>query len=269
MKFFRVFTFLFIICTCAPSSSEACTYAYQNTFFLLGSADDDYYFIQLEMERYVNIPGWQPMQKIVDGAEFQTRWKGELHVISYSKHDAIKSDSLFFELDIADIEYHKSLEPYFRKAFQWVSSKDRFKEALLDEGFQCAYQRDCPVFKLEVDTVEKQLHYRGANHEKHSILFPNKILNRFEKILQLDQSEKDSFKQTNEFLTVWRPVQLRKYRIEEEEIMIATLGWGQLRGYNQSSSEKWKPILEPVEQYIEGNQVLLHGQRIDFFLIKD
>jgi hypothetical protein len=41
------------------------------------------------------------------------------------------------------------------------------------------------------------------------------------------------------------------------------IGWGQKRGYVGTKDQDWKFNNLPVDMYIEGNDVMMHGQRFD------
>ncbi len=70
-----------------------------------------------------------------------------------------------------------------------------------------------------------------------------------------------------DFYRIWRPVQIRYYRMGSQMLLIYTLGWGQAKGYKAYQDEDLTKNMLPLEKFIEGNDVMMHGQRFDFWQI--
>lgn len=260
--------FLFIIVQ-FPSSSFACTYAYQYSLFPLGASGSDIIFLELELERYVNTPASgafvfssDPLSKNT----IETRWKGNLKI-------KISSDAVNYNLlkelsfiDIPDAEYNSKLEPYFEKALAYARTLPYFEEAILDKTAKCAYDRSCTLFNLKIDSVNLILncHLTDSSASK-KIDFPEILVTKYQKIANLEQNEDGTIQNASklEFIRLWKPCSARLYRIGDRQLVVYCIGWGQKRGYVGTKDQDWKFNNMPVDMYIEGNDVMMHGQRFD------
>jgi hypothetical protein len=260
--------FLFIIIQ-FPTSAFACTYAYQYSLFPLGASGSDIIFLELELERYVNTPASgafvfssDPLSKNT----IETRWKGNLKIKSSS--DAVNY-TLLKELsfiDVPDAEYNSKLEPYFEKALAYARTLPYFEEAILDKTAKCAYDRTCTLFNLKIDSVNLLLncHLSDSSASK-KIDFPEILVTKYQKIANLEQNEDGTIQNASklEFIRLWKPCSARLYRIGDRQLVVYCIGWGQKRGYVGTKDQDWKFNNLPVDMYIEGNDVMMHGQRFD------
>ena len=260
--------FLFIIIQ-FPTSAFACTYAYQYSLFPLGASGSDIIFLELELERYVNTPASgafvfssDPLSKNT----IETRWKGNLKIKSSS--DAVNY-TLLKELsfiDVPDAEYNSKLEPYFEKALAYARTLPYFEEAILDKTAKCAYDRTCTLFNLKIDSVNLILNcHLSDSIASKKIDFPEILVTKYQKIANLEQNEDGTIQNASklEFIRLWKPCSARLYRIGDRQLVVYCIGWGQKRGYVGTKDQDWKFNNLPVDMYIEGNDVMMHGQRFD------
>jgi len=249
----------------------ACSYAYQYSLFPLGSSSENIIFLEVELERYVSTPAGgemmlstrDPIQKNI----IETRWKGNLRLKSSIDGKKFQLISELAYIDIADEKYREALLPYFEKAMQKAREQLFFEEAFLAKTANCAYERSCAMFVMELDSVELSLNcfLPSESNKKRKINFPPVLLQKYENVTQLNFSEIETVEATSriEFYRVWKPCSARYYQIGEKELIIYCIGWGQKRGYNAQKQADWKVNNLPVENFIEGNDVMMHGQRFD------
>jgi hypothetical protein len=249
---------------------SACSYAYQNSLFPLGISGDNIIFLEVELERYVNTSSGGEMLILQDPLSkniIETRWKGNLRI---KKSNDARTFLLIEELayiDISDKDYNLALLPYFEKAMEKARNELFFEEAFLIKTAGCGYERSCTMFQLEPDTLELALYcsLEPNSKQKTKIEFPKILLQKYENVTQLNFSEIETVEAESrmEFYKIWKPCSARYYRIGDRDMIIYCIGWGQKRGYNGIKEDKWKPNLLPVEQFVEGNDVMVHGQRFD------
>jgi hypothetical protein len=273
-SFYKAFIITFLLIqTLLPIASFACTYAYQYSLFPLGISGAEIIFLEIELERYVNTPASgafvfssDPLSK----NSIETRWKGNLKIKSSSDANSFILLKELSYIDIADVEYDINIQPYLEKALAYAKTLPFFEEAILDKTAKCSYDRTCTMFQLKVDTIKPilfcQLPDSTASKE---IIFPEILVSKYEKITNLDKSEQgDELNASKlEFIRLWKPCSARLYRIGDRQIVVYCIGWGQKRGYLGTKDNDWKLNNMPVDMYIEGNDVMMHGQRFDSCLI--
>jgi hypothetical protein len=253
------------------TKAAACSYAYQYSLFPLGSSGENIIFLEVELERYVNtaiggemmLQTRDPLQKNI----IETRWKGNLRLKSSEDGKNFQLITELAYIDIADEKYNEALLPYFEKAMQKAREQLFFEEAFLLKTANCAYERSCNMFVMELDTLEPALNcfLETDSKQKRKIDFPSVLLQKYENVTQLNFSEIETVEAASriEFYRVWKPCSARYYQIGEKKIIIYCIGWGQKRGYNGQKQADWKANNLPVENFIEGNDVMMHGQRFD------
>jgi hypothetical protein len=270
----KVFIVFFLYFLTFAFGLNACTYAYQYSLFPLGSSAGNIIFLEAELERYVNTPGGGQLIFSADPLNknnIETRWKGTLKLkITSSETGLILLKELSY-IDIADDKYNEELSPYFEKAMKIANEQPFFEEAFLQKTAYCAYDRSCTMFSTELDSLEPALYCKSDfNSEKTKIDFPEILVRKFEKITNLDLAEKnESVKASKiDFYRLWKPCSARHYSIGSIELTVYCIGWGQTRTYTQKKHDNWKSNMLPVEQFIEGNDVMMHGQRFDVVKIR-
>lgn len=251
---------------------EACSYAYQYSLFPMGMSDGNIIFLEVELERYVNTPSAAglPQNRFGPNArQIETRWKGSLRLQALKKNSLDRIAELAY-VDISDETYEKELEPYFRKALISAKKLPNFKEAQLDSVAYCRYDRTCDLFQLKVDTLKLQLEASLHQYDDwQAASFPSVVLHKFENIMKLNFSELETVEASSRinFFRAWKPYSARHYSIGDQKIVLFTLGWGQARGYQAKKEENWIPNQPTVDEYIDGKDVMMHGQRFDFYQI--
>ena len=269
-------SFLFFM-ACMPDNI-ACSYAYQYSVFPLGSSGGQLIFLEVELERYVNTPSGaigilRPDERRLpsNNATIETRWKGNLRLKSLTDNASAATllETLAY-IDISDESYENELAPYFEEALQKAYALPYFEEASLISTAYCRYDRACSLFSLQIDTIEIALKCALETQDKPSenqlsIDFPPIILQKFENITQLNFSEIDQVEKASriEFFKVWRPYEAREYSIGGRKLIVYTLGWGLAKGYKAEQDPSWEKNIVPVDKFIEGKDVMMHGQRFD------
>jgi hypothetical protein len=249
--------------------SKACTYAYQYSLFPLGASGAEFVFLELELERYVNTPASgdfvfssDPLSK----NSIETRWKGNLKIKSSSDCVNFTLIKELSYIDIPDADYNSKLEPYFEKALSYAKTLPYFEEAILDKTAKCAYDRTCTMFNLKIDSVQLTLQCQLLDSSaSRKIDFPEILVSKYQKITNLEQNEDGTIQDASklEFIRLWKPCSARMYRIGDRQLVVYCIGWGQKRGYIGTKDPDWKLNNMPVDMYIEGNDVMMHGQRFD------
>ena len=251
----------------------ACSYAYQYSLFPLGSSGESIIFLEVELERYVNIPGFEMNRsyETFDKSTVETRWKGNLRLKSSIDGINFKTLEDISYIDISDRNYQQELEPFFEKSMDRARKELFFEEADLMNYGNCAYDRSCSLFEMRVDSLKPALFCMlpKDNSSLMEVSFPQILLQKYENITQLNFSEIETVENQSkiEFFRVWKPCSSRYYKIGERVLVVYCIGWGQKRGYNGIKDITWKNNLLPVEKFIEGNDVMLHGQRFDLVKI--
>jgi hypothetical protein len=264
---------LIFIVLIISQSLLACSYAYQYSLFPLGSSGESVIFLEVELERYVNIPGFEMNRsyETFDKSSVETRWKGNLKLKSSTDGISFKLLDEISYIDISDRNYQQELEPFFEKSIDRARRELFFEEADLMKFGNCAYDRSCNLFEMRVDSLKPALFcvLPKDNSSLLEVSFPQILLQKYENITQLNFSEIETVENESkvEFYKVWKPCSSRYYKVGDRELVVYCIGWGQKRGYNGIKDNQWKNNLLPVEKFIEGNDVMLHGQRFDMIKI--
>jgi hypothetical protein len=281
-----LFSFLFLLAF--TTSVEACSYAYQYSFFPLGTrGKNEWIMIHLEMERNVNTPdnvmggaGGRIRPKYNDNftpsADMVVRWRGTLRlvVLNTTTQEVSFLAEVANNIDIDDKTYHDELRPYFAQAAQLAREQPDFEPANIETVGYCRHDNDCPYLQKEIDTTAVQLNWIIENQQKYShkapAVFPNAVLQKFENMTHLDFTELEKVAASSriEYFKAWKPYSVRIYKAGAQELILYSIGWGQKRFYTSTKAPTWEvPNIGGVEEYIEGNDILFHGQRFDFFYV--
>lgn len=255
-----------------------CSYAYQLSLFPMGISGGDLIVLEVEMERYVFTPdqnmGMGRARNRFEGAptSMSVRWKGDLRLfrINPKTQQRTELEKIGSYLDIDDMEYAEALAPYFLKAYETASQLPFFQPASLPNTGYCRYDSSCEWMRKEIDTTKAEMRVYTNLHPKQQtlVVFPEIIQQKFENLTKLDFSDLDKVASSSkvEYYKAWKPYAARIYEMGGEKYVFYTLGWGQKRFYNGTKSNQWEPINSSgIETFIEGNEVLFHGQRFDFF----
>jgi len=252
----------------------ACSFAYQYSIYPLGSSLGQLVAVQMELERYVNTPDNFMMQTRSTHQPFdatgETRWKGTIDIVQYNPTKVVwEHYQSIAEVDIADENYEEALLPYLQEGWQIAKDLPFFQAAQLVEMGICHYDTACTFFQKKVDTIENKAFCYLDNHPKQlqEIHFPEVVLQKFEnktreKFTDIEQVDMDT---RLGFYRIWRPYGVRKYQLMDgSELVIYTLGWGQKGGgVVPIREEDWQTMLPPVEEFVEGKEVMFHGYRFD------
>lgn len=287
---YKTIIFALIFCALGQNPMQACSYAYQYSFFPLGTSQGNWLMIHLEMERNVNTPdnamgggvtgrvrpAYGREDNAAPSSDMQVRWRGSLRLVLLdSKTGAISElKTISTRIDIDDKTYAESLRPYFAEAAAAARELPDFVPATLDNVGYCRHDNDCPYLQKEIDTVGVQLLWIIENGKTYShktpAVFPNAVLQKFENMTKLDFTELEKVAASSriEYFKAWKPYSVRIYKADKQEIIFYSIGWGQKRFYTSAKAPTWEvPNIGGVEDYIEGNDILFHGQRFDFFYI--
>ncbi len=265
---FKSTIFLVFLFSIYSLRTYSCSYAYQYSIFPLGSSAGDIIFLEVELERYVSTPaelmmyGGNLLNKSIE-----TRWKGNLSLKKTSDgRDFTLLQTLAF-VDIADELYYKELQPYFLKAMDIAREFPYFKEGILLNYANCAYDRYCNFFIMEIDSLSKLYCKEDSlTNNRIEVVFPDILVNKFETVHRLNEQEAEEQESLRkDFVKVWKPCSIRVYEISGRKISIYCIGWGQKKGYNAKKDDAFRYNHKPIEEYIEGNDVMMHGQRFDVF----
>ena len=71
-----------------------------------------------------------------------------------------------------------------------------------------------------------------------------------------------------DFFRLWSPQTIRRYRIGDRTVQVYTIGRGDKSRYSLTKETEWKKSnVEDIAHFIQGNDVVFHGQRFDFLQI--
>ncbi len=267
-------------------SAFGCSYAYQYSIFPLGTRTGGQWIaIHLEMERNVITPD-QVMGGGVTGkfrmndefqprADMTVRWRGSMQLVllDLDSFQLKPLASIAHLIDVDDKTYAQELAPYFAKAAERAREESDFVPAQIERVGYCRHDNDCPYLQKEIDTtavalrwiIEQQKEYP----QKAETQFPPVVLQKFENMTKLDFSDLEQVAASSriEYFKAWKPYSVRIYRAGSQKLAMYSIGWGQKRFYTSTKAPTWEvPNIGGVEGYIEGNDILFHGQRFDFFV---
>lgn len=276
MKIF--FTFLIVLII--QYQSIACSAAYQYSLFPLGSSMGQVIILEVELDRYLDSPANKMMQIGGRGHLDNTpaegvdvRWKGTLKLYTLQDGALILHQDLG-TIDIRDANYNDALLPYFQKAYDIATQMPMFEEAILESVGYCHHDRTCSFMTLTIDE-ENVKFYASSNEESYKdkkcpVPFSQKTLLKVEMATQIKFTDFQNIEKEYQvdFFRLWSPLTVRRYKIGEQTVQIFSLGRGDKSRYLLGKEENWKsPNLENIASYIDGNDVLFHGQRFDFLQV--
>lgn len=262
--------------------ANACSAAYQYSLFPLGASMGQVLLLELELERYVNTPENKIMQfggrsrfeaEPEEAADIEVRWKGTIKLFQLTNGSMNLVEDLG-RTDLSDKKYKEALQPYFLEAMEIARKMPLFEVATLENMGICHYDRSCTFFDKIIDENNLKFYCksREKGYEKDSALvqYPPKILLKAETQLKTKFTQMDSLEAQLQidFFRVWSPQNVRRYQIGNQTIQVFTLGRGIKSKYYLKKREEWEKInLEGIEYFIQGNDVVYHGQRFDFLQI--
>lgn len=273
MRLLFILFFSFVTLT-----TYACSAAYQYSLFPLGQSMGRFVILELEMDRYLSTPDNQMMQMgggmLFDNKKnIEVRWKGTLKLCTLEGDKMVLQKELGF-IDLLDDDYQEALLPHFKKAYELAKAMPMFEEAVLEKLGRCHHDRSCDFMTLTIDE-ENAKFYAASNEEGFSdqkcpIAFAQKTLKKVEmqtKIKFTDFENVDKGFQVD-FFRLWSPQTVRRYRIGDRTLQVFTIGRGDKSRYSLTKDTDWKKTnVEDIAHFIQGNDVVFHGQRFDFIQI--
>ncbi len=275
MKYLYSIFFLFVL----SQSCLACSAAYQYSLFPLGASMGRLVIFEMELDRYLLTPDNQMMQ-MGGGMPFdnskkniEVRWKGTIKLYTLEAGQLVLQNDLGV-IDVLDDDYQEALLPYFKKAYEIAQAMPMYEEAQLENVGICHHDRTCDFMTLTIDE-ENIKFYVNSNEEgyqdkKCPVPFAKKTLQKVENQTKIKFTDFESIDKEfqADFFRLWSPQTVRRYTIGEQTVQVFTLGRGDKSRYLQTKEEKWKqPNLETIAHYIQGNDVVFHGQRFDFLQV--
>lgn len=257
------------------SLAHACSAAYQYSLFPLGSSQGQLIVLEVEMNRYLTSPG-MPAMRMGPGrngsgmAEVQVRWKGTLKLLIQQGDTLVLQEDLGYA-DILDNDYQAALQKNFEHAYRTARALPYFEEAKLESVGHCSYELGCNWMYLSIDTAKVGLyaHSTEAGYDQDSLKVAFKVtdLLKVEKTTTIpftDFENVDKEFQIN-FMQLWSPQTVRRYNIGGRMLKVYSIGRGSRSRYTPLAStvSRQAPPLENIGHYIQGNDVLFHGQRFD------
>ncbi|WMX13486.1 MULTISPECIES: hypothetical protein [unclassified Aureispira] len=272
MKYIYSILFIFVL---APYVI-ACSAAYQYSLFPLGSTAGQLILLEVELDRYLSNPSNQMMQ-MGGGRPFENtpaievRWKGTLKVFTYQMGEMVLNTDLGV-IDILDSDYEEALLPYFQKAYEAARVLPMFEAAVLENVGYCHHDRSCTFMELRIDTQQVKF-YASSNEEGYEdksclVPFAEKTLLKVENQTKIKFTDFDNVEKEFQvdFFRLWSPQTIRRYTVGGQTVQVFTIGRGDKSRYYETKETEWKtPVLETIGHYIQGKDVVFHGQRFDFF----
>lgn len=254
---------------------QACSAAYQYSLFPMGSSNGQIIVLEMILNRYLTSPNNQ-MIRIGGRGSFgspnpalEVRWKG------YLKLRQLRGDSLVFLedlgfVDLLDDDYKEALLPYFIEAYNKARALPNFELATLEQVGYCHHDRSCRFMELDIDKTKRQLLVRSKAPEHvspwHQVIFAREAYEKMEKQTDIEFTNFDEIEEEYQinFFQLWSPLTVRRYKIGTKYVHIYSLGRGDRSRYTPPVTKDWKtPNLESLAHYIQGNDVMFHGQRFD------
>lgn len=233
---------------------------------------------EVEMDRYLSTPDNQMLQ-FGGGRDFsalksvEVRWKGTLKVMVMDGNQLTLHKDLGF-IDILDEEYRDALLPHFQKAYETAKGMPMFEEAVLESIGVCHHDRSCDFMSLTIDE-EKAEFYANSNEDgyqdkKCAVTFSEKTLQKVENQTKIKFTNFKSIEKEYQvdFFRLWSPQTIRRYSIGGQTIQVFSIGRGDKSRYTLTKETEWNnPNLESIGHFIQGNDVVFHGQRFDFLQV--
>lgn len=269
---------LLAYCCCYTTLSQACSAAYQYSLFPLGSSQGRLVFLEVELNRYLTTPN-SPTMRIGGGGvgllsgqqnEVEVRWKGTFKLM-LQQGDSLEIQQELDYVDVLDKEYATALRPSFEKAYQAAITLPYFEEAILESVAYCSYELDCGWMQLSIDTAHVILYARstekGYDQDSCRVKFKVQDLLKVEKNTTIPFSDFDNVDKEFQinFLQLWSPQAVRRYTIDGRTLQVYSIGRGSRSRYTplESTEKRQQPMLEDIGHFVQGNDVLFHGQRFD------
>ncbi len=275
----RYLCFFFISFLTQICPLQACSYAYQYSLFPMGLSGDKLILIEVEMERYVNTPdAGIPRPRYERPIEISVRWKGNLKLRAWNLSSQRLETEILSEIanqiDIDDKTYHEELRPYFQQGYEMAEKLPFFKPSTLPLVGNCRYDISCTFLKKEIDSISPNLYFFINKEEykdkKIKVEFPPILLQKFENMSKQNFSDMETVANQSqvEYFKSWKAHSVRIYEINGLKFAFYSFGWGQRRFYTGTKSTDWEfPTVGNIGEYVEGNDVLFHGQRFDMIQI--
>lgn len=258
--------------------SQACSAAYQYSLFPLGSSQGQLVVLEVELNRYLTTPN-DPTMRMGGGGvgllggpqnDVEVRWKGTFKLL-LQQGDSLHVHQELDYVDVLDKEYQTALRPNFANAYQAARALPYFEEAVLESVAHCSYELDCGWMQLSIDTANVVLYARSteAGYEQDScpVRFKVKDLLKVEKTTTIPFTDFDNVEKEFRinFLQMWSPQAVRRYSIGGRTLHVYSLGRGSRSRYTpvESTEKRRQPMLQDIGHFIQGNDVLFHGQRFD------
>lgn len=260
------------------STVWACSAAYQYSLFPLGSSEGKLVLLEVELDRYLTSPSNQLLQMgggvpggVPSGrSTLEVRWKGTLKLFIQQGDSLVLQEELG-EVDVLDEDYKEALSPIFQQAYEAAKVMPTFVEAKLESVGHCHYDRSCGFMELLMDTTAVAFFARstekGYDKKQCKVAFKEKDLLKVEKQTTIKFTDFDAIEKEYQldFFRLWSPQTVRRYSIGQQTVQVFSLGRGDKSRYTggQAEQERKQPNLEHIGRYIQGNDVLFHGQRFD------
>ncbi len=268
----------------SSSSLYACSAAYQYSLFPLGMSMGQLVVLELDLERYVQNPENKMMQfgggirnrfevETNENQAIEVRWKGtiKLYQLVGQKMTLLED---YGNTDLSDKLYQEALQPFFLEALERAQQLPLFEEAVLENQGICHYDRSCTFMTkvLDKDNLKFYCISQEEGYQQDSALvnYPYKILLKSETQLKTKFTQMDSLDNQLQidFFMIWSPQTVRRYRIGNQMVQVFTLGKGTKSKYTLKKCDTWEKImLENIAHFIQGNDVIYHGQRFDFLQV--
>lgn len=262
----------------AIASTSACSAAYQYSLFPLGNSQGKLVLLEVELDRYLTSPSNQMMQMgggVPGGAlnghsKLEVRWKGSFKLLIQQADTFALLEDLG-HVDVLDEDYALALRPFFQQAYDAAKVLTDFEEAQLESVGHCHYDRSCGFMELIMDEEAVAFYARstevGYEATRCPIAFKEKDLLKVEKQTTIKFTDFETLEKDYQldFFRLWSPQTVRRYSIGTQTIQVFSLGRGDKSRYTGGKAEtaRKQPNLEHIGRYIQGSDVLFHGQRFD------
>ncbi len=278
MKYLSIFVGLLLL----VQTGQACSAAYRYNLFPLGESMGKLLVLELELERYLQTPENKYMQfggrsrfsnPSTESEAIEVRWKGtiKLYTLAYGKLSLLKD---LGRTDLLDKKYKEALQPFFLEAMEIARKMPLFEEAQLENMGICHYDRSCTFLDRIINKETVKFYCRsnekGYDIDSAEVVFPYKIYEKAEIKLKTKFTQFDSLETQIriDFFRIWSPQNVRRYNINGRIVQVYTLGKGIKSKYFLKKEEDWEKINnQGVEYFIQGNDVVYHGQSFDFIQI--
>lgn len=230
--------------------------------------------LEVEMNRYLNSPAEQMIPRYgmenSNMNEIEVRWKGTLKLMFYTE----KGLELIYDLgfiDLLDENYSEALLALFLEAYEKSVALPAFEEASLESVGRCHHDRLCDFMHLIINEQQIEFYSKSTeknyDHDSCKVNFSYTALKKVENATKINFTDFENIEKDYQvdFFRLWSPITVRRYRIGTTILLVYSLGRGDRSRYFLSKEEKLDlKIHESPAHYIQGNDVLFHGQRFDF-----